>query len=563
MFKKVFSLITGFTKFQIFNIIFLILIGAIFEILSIGVIIPLISFFSENSGTNYLSELLSLISSEKPSFKEQLKILMLLIFGVFFLRLIFLWFLTTKINLFIFTCQKNISNKLLKIFFKKNYEWHANNNKSNFINLMTTEVYNFCSNGLAGFLFLTAELIFFLGIVLFLLFWEPKLFIIVILIASIFFPVLIIFTRKITYKLGSSRQKMEREILKSINENLNGIKEMILYNWSNPVKIKFNILASQLAKITATHHSFMDIGRYLIEFFGILLVIMFIYFLTYASDNQSNLITLGVFGASLFRLMPILNRISTYSQRLKFGMASIDKLNQFIDNKQKNIELKKQCNFKKELKLENISFSYDKQQILDNVNLTIKLNEVVGIYGESGSGKTTLSNIIMGLLPPTNGKIIVDGKNINSENLSISNEIAFVPQNFFYLDANLADNITFFDKKINLYNLKFALKNSLLTKSILNKSLSLKTNLGNNALKISGGQLQRINIARALYRGPKILVLDEPTSSLDEENQLLFNKIINNLKKRFCIIIITHNQNLLNNSDSIYLIKNKKLFKEN
>ncbi len=560
MFKKVFSLTIGFTKFQIFIIIFLIFIGAIFEILSIGVIIPIISFFSENSGTNYLSKLLSLISSEEPSFEEQLIILVLIIFSVFFLRLIFLWFLTIKINLFIFTCQKNISNELLKIFLKKNYRWHTDNNKSNFINLMTTEVYNFCSNGLAGFLYVTAELIFFSGIVLFLLFWEPRLFIIIVLISLIFFPVLIIFTKKITYKLGSSRQKLEGEILKSINENLNGIKEMILYNWGYPLKIKFNILASQLAKVSATHQGFMDIGRYLIEFFGILLVIIFIYFLT-NSDDQNNLITLGVFGTALFRLMPILNRIATYSQRLKFGMASIDKLNQFIENKQKNTDIKKQCNFKEELKLESISFSYDKQQILDNVNLTIKLKEVIGIYGESGSGKTTLSNIIMNLLTPTKGKIIVDGKNIVSENLSISNEIAFVPQNFFYLDASLVDNITFFDKNIKTKNLKFALKNSLLLESILNKSLSLKTHLGNNALKISGGQLQRISIARAIYRMPKILILDEPTSALDEKNQDLFSQIILNLRKKITVVIITHNKKLLEKCDNIYLVENKSLKK--
>ena len=127
------------------------------------------------------------------------------------------------------------------------------------------------------------------------------------------------------------------------------------------------------------------------------------------------------------------------------------------------------------------------------------------------------------------------------------------------MDSNILDNITFFDKKIKTKNLKFALKNALLLESILNKSLSLKTHLGNNALKVSGGQLQRISIARAIYRMPKILVLDEPTSALDEKNQDLFSKIILNLKQKITVIIITHNKKLLNKCDKVYFLENKTL----
>ena len=563
MVKKILSLITGFTKIDVFLIIFLILLGTIFEILSLGIIIPLISFFSENPNTSFFSTLLTSIFSKNFDFQDQMKILLVLIFFVFIFRFVFLCFLTLKINSFIYTCQKNISNKLLKIYLGKNYDWHTENNKSNFINLMTTEVYNFCSNGLAGFLFLCAELIFFVGIILFLLVWEPKIFLIMTLISIIFFPTLILFTRKVSFKLGTTRQEMEAKILKSLNENLSGIKEMILYKWSTPVLNSYNNLATQLTKVSAKHNSMMEIGRYLIELAGIILVILFIYFLTTSTEDKGNLITLGIFGAALFRLMPILNRISTYSQRLKFGMASVNKLLDFYKFDETILVDQKTITFTKELEFKNLNFKFKNKHVLNNINFKIRSNEVIGIYGESGVGKTTLSNIIMGLLSPSSGSIYVDGVNITNENLSFSNNIAFVPQNFFYLDANLLDNITFFDKKIKIKNLKFALKNSLLTESILNKSLSLKTNLGNNALKISGGQLQRINIARALYRMPRMLVLDEPTSSLDEKNQILCNKILHQLKKKFSILIITHNKKLLDNCDNIYLLENRMLIKDN
>ena len=178
----------------------------------------------------------------------------------------------------------------------KNYSWHTENNKSYFINLMTTEVFNFCQNGLSGFLFLCAELIFFLGIVFFLVIWEPKIFIIIFIISILFFPILLTFTRKVSFKLGSTRQKMESNILITINENLNGIKEMLLYNWSMPLQKSYSELASKLVKVSAKHNSMQDISRYLIELCGVLLVIIFIYFLTISKENQESLITIGIFG---------------------------------------------------------------------------------------------------------------------------------------------------------------------------------------------------------------------------------------------------------------------------
>ena len=560
MYSKILNLITGFRKTDIFYIIILILIGSFFEILSLGIIIPLISFFSEKPETSVLSTVLDENFGISVDGQAIMLILISLIFFVFFARFIFLCFLTTKINLFIFTCQRLISEKLLKIFLNKNYSWHSENNKSYFVNLMTTEVFNFCQNGLQGFLFLCSELIFFSSIVIFLVIWEPKIFFLISTISLIFFPILIKFTRKVSYSLGVTRQDMESNILITINESLNGIKEMILYKWSKPIKTKYSTLASKLVNVSSKHNSSQDISRYLIELCGVILVIIFIYFLT-SSDNESSLITIGIFGAALFRLMPILNRISTYSQRFKYGMASTEKIDEFYKDKKNELKNLKNLKFNNELILKNINFKFDGSQnnILENVNLRIRSNEVIGIWGESGSGKTTLSNIIMGLIKPDSGEIIVDSKEIIQNNLTIQESIAFVPQNFFYMDANIIDNITFFEKDIKLKNLKFALKNSLLLKPILNKSLSLKSHLGNNALKVSGGQLQRINIARAIYRVPKILILDEPTSALDDKNQDLFSQIILNLRKKITVIVITHNKKLLEKCDRVYLLENKFL----
>ena len=142
-------------------------------------------------------------------------------------------------------------------------------------------------------------------------------------------------------------------------------------------------------------------------------MVIFIYFLT-KTNNEGNLITIGIFAAALFRLMPILNRISTYSQRLKFGVASIDKIEAFIKDEKNLLKNLNDHEFTNEINLKNISYKFENQNsaILEDINLKIKSKEIMGIYGESGSGKTTLSNIIMGLIIPTTGEIEVDGKKL-------------------------------------------------------------------------------------------------------------------------------------------------------
>jgi len=560
MLNTILRTITGYKKSSIIFIIFVIILGSFFEILGLGAIIPLLSFFIENTENNFIVNILSSTFPGIDFEKNFLIYAILFILVVFYLRFFFLLYLTIKINYFIFSCQKMISEKLLHIYFDKDYSWHTENNKSRFINLLTSEVGNFCQNGLYGFLFVVSEMFFLISIVIFFTFWKTEVFLIVMAISVIFFPTLIYFTRKVSYNLGLVRQKVQSNILKNINENLNGIKEMLLYRWGDNVKKNYSDLAQTLVNISAKHNSMQDIGRYLIEIIGITLLVIFIFILTKTEQSGNSFITLAVFGAALFRIMPILNRISTFTQRLKFGLPSSIKISEFYNNKENKVEIFNHLDFQEKIKFEDISYKFKGKRdfIIKNLNFEINKNEIFGILGESGIGKTTLSNIIMGLIKPSSGKIIVDGKNIIDEKLSIQNNIAFVPQNFFYTDDTLINNITFFEKKINLSNLKFAIKNSLLINPILNKSLSLKTDLGNNALKISGGQLQRISLARALYRRPKILVLDEPTSFLDKKNQDLLKEILVNLRKRITIILISHNKNIFEECDKILDLDSKK-----
>lgn len=557
MIKEVIKTADFVKKGSFFVIIFLIILSLVFEILGLGMIIPLISFFSISNFQDWFIYEFFLNNLDFIQNKNDFLIFNLVaLVVIFFLRFLLLSFISLKINFFIGDIYRSIGKKLIKIYLSKNYEWHASNNKSKFMSILINEVENFCANSLTGFLYLVAELVIFIGIIFFLLIYKTKFFLFMLLFASIFFPAILIFSKKVNYKLGLKRMKSQESILNTINENLNGIREIVLYNWREKIKNNYFKLTSVLVRVTALQISFQDIIRYLLEFIAVLAIVIFIYFLNLSNLNsETNLVTIGVFAAALFRLMPILNRLSTYFQKLRFGIPAAKKILEFYNLQETKLN-ETSIDFNQSIKFENISFKFK-----DAVNYTIKdisfelnKNDVLGIKGESGVGKTTLSNLIMGLIKPTSGKITVDLKQLGDKE-TISDNFSLVPQNFFYIDDSLFNNITVFSENFSLKKFKFSIKSSMLMKSILDKKISLKTGIGNNAMKISGGQLQRIGIARALYRGSKILILDEPTSSLDEKNQRYFDQIVNQLKEKMTIIIISHNNILLKNCNKIIELK--------
>ena len=569
MFKIILDVLRQDFKLKsIFFIIFLMITGSIFELFSIAAIIPLINSFStENFRDIIFFDYINSIFVVNDK-KELLSLIVKIILIFFTIRFFFLNFLTLKLNKFIATANKNIATNILKINLKKNYEWLTNENRSSIIHMIFTEVNNFCSNALYGFLFLLTEIFNLIGIITILALFNIKVFLTIVCICIVFFPIIFFITKKYSYTLGEKRQKLDLEMMKVLNENLKGIKEFLIYKRSNFLNEAFGKLKSKLVRIEFVHSSLQECTRYSIEFVGIaiLIVIILITGSNSISSNQDTLLVLGVYAMAFVRVLPSFNRMTTYLSRFRYGLASGEKILSHYKNQSKDIlDNLKDTPFENIIEIKDLFYKYKNQDnfLLENVNMTIKKNQTIGIIGESGSGKTTLTNIIMGLLKPQKGKIYIDDKDAILDNLTLQKKISFVSQEFFSLDETVFQNIIFGDEKVKLSNIRFALKNSLIYKAIKKKQLSLRVNIGDFGMKVSGGQLQRINIARALYRRPEILVLDEPTSALDRENKILLGEIIKQLKSKMTIIIISHQDDLIKDCDQVYKVVDKKVVKLN
>ena len=213
--------------------------------------------------------------------------------------------------------------------------------------------------------------------------------------------------------------------------------------------------------------------------------------------------------------------------------------------------------------LKDLEFNYSQENILKNINIKIKKNTVIGLFGKSGSGKSTLVDLILGLRNPSKGKILIDNeKDINDLGQDWRNIIGYVPQNLYLLDDTLKKNIALGINLESIDELKIlkAIKSSQLENFVKNNlDKGLETSVGERGVRLSGGQKQRIGIARALYKDPEILIFDEATSALDHDTEKKIIDTINTLKNKKTIIIISHRLSALNICDTIYELKDKTI----
>ena len=262
--------------------------------------------------------------------------------------------------------------------------------------------------------------------------------------------------------------------------------------------------------------------------------------------------------------MPSTTRISAAIQRIRFYQPLINLLTkEFKIKKDSNIfEGKKSIKQFDKLELQNINFNYkNSKKILSKINLKIKKNTISCIIGGNGSGKTTLVNILSGLLKPKSGKLIINSNYDLQKNRKLN--IGYVAQNINLVDDTIKNNIIFGNRssQINKRNFDWCVRYSGIESFVKKLPSKYNTLVGDRGTKISGGQAQKIGIARALYNNPDILILDEFNSSLDIQSENLIIKNFYQLKKYMTILIISHKKSITKSCDNVFQIKNKILKK--
>ena len=311
------------------------------------------------------------------------------------------------------------------------------------------------------------------------------------------------------------------------------------------------------SKLLSKHLTVNQVPKVLFELIALFSVTVSSYVIFLYTDNiQGVIVYAGILVAGSFKLIPGLNKILISYQNMKFYIPSVRLISNEFESK--SYENSTNYNFEKTIEFKNVNFSFGKTKILSELNFKINKGDVVGVFGDSGSGKTTLVDLICGLLKPVKGHILIDGLELEENSKTWFKKIAYLSQDIVLKNDSILNNILnnngFDEKKI-----KRSLSNSNLDEFINLKKEGLDFIIGPSGKKLSGGQKQRLALARTIYKDSEILILDEPTSSLDKINE---NKIIDDIiarKSGKTIIIISHAEIDHKIFDKIFKLENQKL----
>ena len=354
-------------------------------------------------------------------------------------------------------------------------------------------------------------------------------------------------------------------MIKTLQEGMGGIRDILINGSQQFYCSLFYNSDVQLRRAIADNDFIAFSPRFAIEALGITLIAILSYHMSQkASGTVSIVPVLAVMVMGAQRLLPVLQTIyssvSTIDSSRHSFQDVLDLLNQplpFYANQPPETPM----SFRKEIKLNNVSFQYgvETSLALNGINLILTKGQSIGFVGSTGSGKSTLLDIIMGLITPTEGVIKVDGSVITTSNVrNWQANIAHVSQDIYLFDSTIAENIAFGESKseIDFDLVRESAKNACIAETIESWSDQYQTVIGERGVRLSGGQIQRIGIARALYRQANVLIFDEATSALDSKTEKLIMNSINSLDKDITILMIAHRVTTLKDCDQIVELNN-------
>lgn len=555
------GLLTPKNKFIFKAFIFLMIITMLFEFMSVASLLPLLNIFLDHK-INFLSfDLINLFNFSYLTSKNQTLILLAAIFIIFFLKNIYLAIYYYYEGKFIYELRSEIASKLFSNYLQKNYSSFLENNPSILLTRISQQA-PICGVCIMSILSLITNFAIIFAISIFLLIVATKATMIVLFLSIFFSSIYFFFTKKIIYRNSLWLKNSEEKKVNIIQESFGAIKEIILYD----VKDKFLKLFNKSNNLIATiGHKLNFVNRFPKIFFELVIIaiICFIILFFIINDYEKKEISLiiGIFIVSFLRILPSANAILQSIQAIKMSIPSVESVSRDL-NLSSNIHInKKNLKFINQIKFSNVSYKYPNSdsKILKDINLTIKKNDIICVQGDSGSGKTTFVDLLTGLIKPTTGKILCDKKNIADFSYSWKKKISYVPQNLYLLDDTIRNNIYFSKKNIDLVGYE-DIKNQTFLKFLNQKLLSkLDVRVGHNGSKISGGEKQRIGIARAMFKNPEVLIFDESTNALDKKNEETIFNNLKKIKKNKTIIFITHKAIKSKYFNKIIKIENNKV----
>ena len=566
-FRRLFGLFNKREKKN--SIIMLILIagGGIAETIGIGVILPFTTVLLDQTSVDRYPILQTITEiAWIGGYRRFIVLMCIVLVLIFVLKSLYMFFLIYVQNRFALNRQIEMSRRLFQSYIYKPYEYFFKKNTAELMRNVNGLVASIVQGMLIAGLALLTEYMIISFIVILLLIVDPISTIsLMVVLGSV--GALYIYVLRHKLDVAAKRQNIfGADMNKQVKEGLGSIKDIKILGREDNFLNHFEKSGRGFARVTAFYNLSHQSPRLLIETIAVSgLVILVVINALRSPDMNASLPTIALFGMAAIRIMPSMNRILGHLTSIRFNTVHFNKL---YDDLKEAVELSRNApnevekiKFEDNIKIENMSYRYPQAEelVLENINMTIEKGQAVGLKGESGAGKTTLVDILLGLLPPESGAVLVDDVNINSNMTGWHKSIGYVPQSISLIDDTVTANVAFGVPKedIDIERVWESLEIANLKETVEALEQGHETKVGESGVRLSGGQKQRLGIARALYHNPEVLILDEATSSLDNESERIISEAITKIGHTKTMIIIAHRLNTLEKCDVIYEVKDK------
>ena len=566
--KRIWFHISFLRRSQFLFLLGLTLLSSIAEIVSLGAVLPFIGIITQPEivfAQPWMAILAEAMGIETAS---ELVLPLTITFAAAALvagalRLLLLW---VSVRVGHATGADLSINVYLRTLYQ-DYSVHISRSSSEIISGLTLKV-DAASSVLTAVISIATSVILMIVIILSIVVIEPMIALFTMGSFGLSYLAVAWFSRLRLASNSESIAKEQDQVVKALQEGLGAIREVLLDRSQGVYIDIYRKAILQLQRAKGENSFINQAPRFAMEALGMVLIALFVLFLSNRAEGiAASLPILGLIALAAQRLLPLMQR-SYSGWALVAGNKEI--LNDVLTLLEQplptwvNEPKSKPLEFKESINIDNISFRYSDNSpwIVNDINVVIPKGSRVGIIGNTGSGKSTFMDLLMGLIKPTKGQIMVDGKLLFQDYQRAWQEtIAHVPQNIFLSDSSIAENIAFgvHPDNIDLERVQKAAKQAQISDFIESNILKYDAIVGERGVRLSGGQCQRIGIARALYKQCNVLIFDEATSSLDLDTERAVMQTIEDLSKDLTMFIIAHRITTLKECDKILLIKDGKL----
>jgi len=564
--------------YAVLNIIFNIL-GALFSLVSLASLVPVLNILFKQSepvntlmpwgiNTKVVFNNINYYITQEINARGELNTLMLICVGIvilFLFKNLFRYLALFYVAVLRNGVVKDLRNALYHKILILPLAYYTEQRKGDIISRITSDVQEVEWSILSSLEMMFRDPIT-IVIYLFAMFRiSPELTIFVILVLPVA-GLLIGWIGRSLRRTSQKGQKKMGELLSLIEETISGLRIIKGFNAIDYSYQNFDKNNRGFMRLMVRLFRKRDLASPVSEFLGIAVTALILWYggrLILSSESSlsapSFILYIGIFS----QIIVPAKAITTAFYNVEKGAASIERINQVLDAKEvieEKPDAKPISQFDSGIEYRNVSFRYEKEFVLENINLVVPKGKTIALVGPSGGGKSTLVDLLPRFYDVTEGGILVDGTDLRDLRIDhVRGLMGLVSQETILFNGTIAENIAFGKKDISPEQVMHAAKVANAHEFIEKLEFGYQTNIGDRGIKLSGGQRQRISIARAVLKNPPILILDEATSALDTESERLVQEALINLMKNRTSIVIAHRLSTIQHADEIVVIQAGKI----